>query len=210
MGRDERSKVSYSVEKSYPNYEITLTIPLGRDTFVVDDKRTINWQITGESKKIGEWETQKAVADFAGRKWEAWFTTEIPIPDGSYKFRGLLGLIVSVNSEDETHQFQLISVRNLNLMDQLTSNQPQNRPSWMRRQPLHVSSKQFVKQKEKFYADPTAEFRQRSSSRRGGVMRMRNQDGSQMTTKDFERILKERIEIEKQENSNPIELDMVG
>lgn len=33
--------------------------------------------------------TQKATCDFAGRKWIAWFTTEIPIQDGPYKFYGL-------------------------------------------------------------------------------------------------------------------------
>ncbi|RTZ46452.1 GLPGLI family protein [Chryseobacterium arthrosphaerae] len=40
-------------------------------------------------KKNREFNTQKAVCDFAGRKWTAWFTADLPIQDGPYKFYGL-------------------------------------------------------------------------------------------------------------------------
>lgn len=213
MGEDNRSKIDYKVSKSYPDYDIKLTTYLGRDTYIVKDDRTINWKMASETKKIGEWECQKATADFAGRKWEAWFTMEIPIPDGPYKFRGLPGLIVSVSSADKTHQYQLISVRTLNLLDQLSGNETSNRPRF-RSQPMEVTSKQFVKQRKKFYADPTAELRQRFSSRKSGNRpprpRITNQNGQQMTDKDILKMIEERIEKEKQENSNPVELDMVN
>ena len=47
-------------------------------------------------EKIGEFETQKAETFIFGRKWTAWFSPEIPIQDGPYKFRGLPGLIVKI------------------------------------------------------------------------------------------------------------------
>lgn len=214
MEEDDRSKIDYKVSKSYPDYDIKLTTYLDRDTYIVKDDRIINWQIISETKKIGEWECQKATADFAGRKWNAWFTMEIPIPDGPYKFRGLPGLIVSISSEDKTHQYQLISVRRLNLLDQLNGDQNSNL-SRFRRQPMEVTSEQFVKQQKKFYADPTAEIRQRFSSRKLGngsprPPRMKNSNGERMTDKDILKMIEERIEKEKQENSNPVELDMLN
>lgn len=208
MGDDDRTKVSYKVTKSSPDYKILLTTYLGRDTYIVKDDRTINWKILPDTQKIGEWECQKATANFAGRNWQAWFTMEIPIPDGPYKFRGLPGLIVKVSSDDKTHNYQLISVRNLNLLDQLNGKDKPRR-GW-RRQPMKVTSKQFVKQREKFYADPTAELRQRFSGGRALRFKITNKNGQQMTSKDFIKMIEERIEKEKKENSNPIELDMVN
>ena len=48
-----------------------------------------------------------------GRKWTAWFTTEIPIQDGPYKFRGLPGLIVKIEDETKSHCFALNGIKNL-------------------------------------------------------------------------------------------------
>ena len=45
----------------------------------------------------------KAVTEFAGRKWTAWFTEELPFQDGPYKFRGLPGLIVKLEDATQSH-----------------------------------------------------------------------------------------------------------
>lgn len=62
--------------------------------------------------KIGEFNTQKAETNFAGRKWIAWFTSDIPFQDGPYKFHGLPGLIVKIESADKTHSMELKGVKN--------------------------------------------------------------------------------------------------
>ena len=46
---------------------------------------------------------QMATVEFAGRKYSAWFTTELPLPYGPYKFGGLPGLILKI--EDAEKQF---------------------------------------------------------------------------------------------------------
>jgi GLPGLI family protein len=55
---------------------------------------------------------QKAITDFAGRKWIAWFTADIPIPDGPYKFYGLPGLILKLEDTTGSHKFNLTGIKN--------------------------------------------------------------------------------------------------
>ncbi len=56
-----------------------------------------NWKLTTEKKKIGDYNCIKAISEnYNGRYYEAWFTTDIPISFGPYKFKGLPGLILEI------------------------------------------------------------------------------------------------------------------
>lgn len=63
----------------------------------------MEWNFSEESDTILGYECRKATADFAGRRYVAWFTPEIPLPFGPYKFGDLPGLILKI--EDTEHQF---------------------------------------------------------------------------------------------------------
>ena len=54
---------------------------------------------------------QRADVDFGGRHWVAWFTPEIPVPDGPYKFCGLPGLIVQIADTKDHWRFELTNTR---------------------------------------------------------------------------------------------------
>src|SRR5699024_5708709 len=60
----------------------------------------LDWQITDESKEIGGYIAIKAEVTFRGRDFVAWFTPEIPISAGPWKFYGLPGLILVVKDEE--------------------------------------------------------------------------------------------------------------
>jgi len=96
------------VEKN--SSDIVYYTSLGSDSYKVADKRPMDWKILPDREKIGTYDCQKAVLDFGGRKWTAWFTDEIPIPDGPYKFHGLPGLIVKIEDQSNSHKFELIQV----------------------------------------------------------------------------------------------------
>ena len=54
----------------------------------------IDWNITNETKTIGKHTVYKATTEFRGRKYTAWFTTDIPLPYGPWKLQGLPGIIL--------------------------------------------------------------------------------------------------------------------
>lgn len=69
-----------------------------------DSVPAIEWSFNNEDcDTILGYECGKATAEFAGRRYTAWFASEIPLPFGPYKFGGLPGLILKI--EDEERQF---------------------------------------------------------------------------------------------------------
>ena len=73
-----------------------------------EENLNLPWKIEQEKTKINSYDTQKATLNFGGRVWEAWFTTEIPIQDGPYKFFGLPGLIIKIEDEAQNFSWKLI------------------------------------------------------------------------------------------------------
>lgn len=71
---------------------------------------SFNWQITAETDTISDYICQKAICYFGGRTWLAWFTTEIPISDGPYKFCGLPGLILNIADTENHYSFEFVSI----------------------------------------------------------------------------------------------------
>ncbi|MFW6222143.1 MAG: GLPGLI family protein, partial [Bacteroidota bacterium] len=49
----------------------------------------IHWEFLSERKQVVGYDCQKATAFFRGRTWYAWFTNQIPVADGPWKFHGL-------------------------------------------------------------------------------------------------------------------------
>jgi GLPGLI family protein len=72
---------------------------------------TFKWNILPKTKIISGYNCQQAVTVFGGRIFEAWFTREIPVSDGPYKFCGLPGLIISVSDTRQHYTFELLSLK---------------------------------------------------------------------------------------------------
>ena len=69
-----------------------------------DSVPSMEWNFSDENTdSIMGYDCHKATVEFAGRSYTAWFTPEIPLPFGPYKFGGLPGLILKV--EDAEQQF---------------------------------------------------------------------------------------------------------
>jgi len=60
-----------------------------------------SWKITNETKNIGNFLAYKATCqNFRGRNYTAWFTYEVPVSFGPWKFNGLPGLILEVMDDN--------------------------------------------------------------------------------------------------------------
>ena len=71
-----------------------------------------SWQLTDEMDSWCGYTIQKAVCSFRGRTYEAWFTFDIPVSAGPWKFCGLPGLILKVSDLDRHYCFEALSVSN--------------------------------------------------------------------------------------------------
>lgn len=78
--------------------------------YVKEELPQINWEITADTQKIGNFVCTKATAEFRGRNYTAWFTTEIPLPFGPWKLHGLPGLILEAY---DTHKEVYFYFKNL-------------------------------------------------------------------------------------------------
>ncbi|WP_419869218.1 GLPGLI family protein [Chryseobacterium sp. CT-SW4] len=83
-----------------------------RQIFYQED-RPLNWKITNEMETQNGYPAQKAVVNFGGRMWTAWFTKDINVSDGPYKFAGLPGLIVKLEDDKGDYKFDLVKKINI-------------------------------------------------------------------------------------------------
>lgn len=71
----------------------------------------LKWEILNDTLSILGYKTQKAKLSFRGRDYFAWFSTAINISDGPYKFYGLPGLILKIESTDGKYTFEAYSLK---------------------------------------------------------------------------------------------------
>ena len=75
-----------------------------------EEAPALEWEMTGEHGTVASFECQKAECDFRGRRWEAWFTPEIPVSEGPWKLKGLPGLILYARDTTGQYSFEAVSV----------------------------------------------------------------------------------------------------
>ncbi|MGE8556477.1 MAG: GLPGLI family protein [Chryseobacterium jejuense] len=105
--------IKYTVIKDYSENKQFFITRMGRTKYNVSDNRIIQWSVHPEKNTVKEYNVQKATADFGGRKWTAWFCTDIPVQDGPYKFRGLPGMILKIEDSTGSHSFTLAGIKKL-------------------------------------------------------------------------------------------------
>ena len=97
--------------KNYPAGRVTTT----NEQFYVAcryDEATpsISWGMAASVRTILGHPCRMATADFRGRRWTAWFATDIPVSDGPWKLGGLPGLILEAYDEGQQHVFTAVGL----------------------------------------------------------------------------------------------------
>ncbi len=84
---------------------------IGNDLLKFEESVNLNWKLTNEEKLIRGYTCKKSTLNYAGRDWIAWYTTEIPIDAGPYKFHGLPGLIINIRDTEENFEFTVNEIK---------------------------------------------------------------------------------------------------
>ena len=145
--------------KNYKLFDIFFTVH--------DSLPDYHWKITGDTKKIGQYQVIKAIGreqkmvkennkiSKVDRKVTAWFTPEIPISNGPELFGGLPGLILEVNNEREMY---VLTELVFNPKKKMKINKPE----------LHEHNgdyEEFLKYREAFFKKRFKYFKNRRAKR---------------------------------------------
>ena len=153
--------------------------------------------------KIGTYNTQKATTEFGGRKWNAWFTTDLPFQDGPYKFNGLPGLIVKIEDDGGNYSWELKGNKKVADFQELSYIETISPGAGSKR--VEVSREKFESTIADFKKDPFATIRPMLKPE----MMSQKLPGSDISigemVKKQEKMLKDFYDA----NDNPIELPVV-
>ncbi len=69
------------------------------------------WRICPDTTALLGYVCQQAEAEYAGRRWRVWFTPEIPVDGGLWKFNGLPGMILKAEDDRGYFQFTATEIR---------------------------------------------------------------------------------------------------
>ncbi|WP_219223283.1 GLPGLI family protein [Pedobacter antarcticus] len=108
---DRGDSVGYSIYKNLSKRTVVSREKVVNEYFIVYDAEQIEWEIAGQSKNISGYAAFNARCHFRGRDYEAWFTKEIPVLDGPWKFSGLPGLILQVSDNTGEVSFSAIAIQ---------------------------------------------------------------------------------------------------
>ena len=93
----------------------TLTEYANMPRFIPDNQYTEeipvqDWKLQDDTLTVCGYLCQKATCRFRGNDFTAWFTPELPISNGPWKFGGLPGLILKIHDSGEHYNFECIKI----------------------------------------------------------------------------------------------------
>lgn len=191
----ENNIISYKITKDYPSYTTYFYDMIDHYLYKVKEDEPMKWKISPEKMRIGGYETQKASTDFGGRTWTAWFTPDIPIQDGPYKFHGLPGLIVKIEDGTQTHSMTLIAQNKIPAQD---ANQVKPAGFRLYSSEVTASKNEFRKAWKDYISNPSKDI-----STMGTKM---INDGKVITDQqDMKRSIEKRVREREEKYNNKIE-----
>lgn len=177
------------------NNSFDFTNNISMNFYQYSSKVDLQWTLIDEKKKIGHYYVQKASTEYGGRKWLAWFTTEIPLPFGPYIFYGLPGMIMEIYDTKNDYHFSFVQNKNF----QHSINAEKIIEKYLGITKFKIEKKDWKKIQLNYYNNPISEYKS------GDAMMLRN-DGSRYSLQDY-RDIEKNIQERIKKYNNPIELD---
>ena len=106
---------------------------------------SLQWEIGNDHTTILGYSCQSAAVHFRGREWTVWFSPEIPLDLGPWKFRGLPGAILKATDENGLFVYEAIGISNAKADEQICIHlAPRaNRAKMTRKDYLEIQKKQW-------------------------------------------------------------------
>ena len=99
------------VYKNYPTGQMTITDRISSQGYrYADSLHAQTWTMGDSTREVLGYTCQQATANFRGRRWTAWFATDIPVSDGPWKLGGLPGMILEAYDEGQQHVFTAVGL----------------------------------------------------------------------------------------------------
>ncbi|MGA9211116.1 GLPGLI family protein, partial [Kaistella sp.] len=138
---------------------------------------------------------------FGGRKWIAWFSKEIEISEGPYKFRGLPGMIFQIYDDKNNFEFTLVKSFKLK-----STYKTPFIESFYGQKPIKITQENINKMLMDQYNDPYHETREQFS-RNTNPKTIFSVNGVDIKDISQFKQLTESTQKYIRENYNPIEID---
>lgn len=176
--------LNYEMMMSYFSYQTT-------------DK--MEWKLEEETKTSGQYTLQKATTHFGGRDWTAWFSKDINISEGPYKFRGLPGMIFEIKDSKDNFIFKLSKSQKL----EKTYDTSDFLEVFSVKKPLEVKIDTLHKLMLEFYNDPLQSMREKFDTVEPGTFKVA---GVEVRNKDQFKELTKKVQLFIAKNYNPLDL----
>lgn len=111
--RNSNNEIRYRIYKNAQNKIGTLDRVrlITSPTYQYEEsKKVFTWKIQKDTATIAGYQCQRAECSYGNRHWIAWFTFQVPISDGPFKFCGLPGLIIKVGDITNSWKFTLTAL----------------------------------------------------------------------------------------------------
>lgn len=173
-----------------------------QNMFIVETIDEISWNLDNETKMTGGYKLQKATAKYGGRNWTAWFTKEISLNEGPYKFNGLPGMIFEIYDDKDNFRFSLIksyklskTYETLGILEKFGGQNP-----------VKIPESRLKKMLLDNYNDPLHTFKEHYKNNTHPDARFMVM-GIEVKSPEQFKELSEMMQKNIKKNNNPIELD---
>jgi GLPGLI family protein len=148
VGSFPKPRIRSVVQKNLKDNLIQFNQVVAMDYYYYEEEPIFNWAIQREKETVLGYEVQRATCSFRGRNYTAWFTLQLPINDGPYKFSGLPGLILKIYDDKKEVFYEA---------NEIIKASPQYEIVFQSfRDPLKVSKKEFMAASQQALENPLA------------------------------------------------------
>jgi GLPGLI family protein len=142
-----RGKIKLNIYKGYPDKKITVRDNFAFSSYLYEeDLVSPEWQLGKETTIVLGYSCKNARTFFRGREYEVWYTTEIPISEGPWKFTGLPGLILKISDTRNQLSWECVAIEKPTWTDEIYFSESN--------EALKVTRAQYLKNKQRYMDSP--------------------------------------------------------